>query len=277
MLLSEVKEYLQVFHLELNEEVLQSIEEKRKNAIISKNEQLANELWCLSEVYKVQKTYLRMFHNLKCGNYEKAWCLLDEIDISMGTLRDNFEVGMNRYNLTFINTVIKNYEKVFPDYVFTSRESIIKSEKCSICGKKARLRGGCEHIPGKLYMGELCFREVTEMEFLGVAIVKTPLDKYAILKVKGMDYNYQILEYLMNKLDSPFRPWYVEELRKKKPEYIKLGRNDQCPCGSGKKYKNCCINTEKEYGPHYRITLLGGEEMKEEMIDYSGRWIVKTT
>ena len=20
----------------------------------------------------------------------------------------------------------------------------------------------------------------------------------------------------------------------------KVGRNDQCPCGSGKKYKNCC-------------------------------------
>ncbi|WP_423777530.1 SEC-C metal-binding domain-containing protein, partial [Clostridium tyrobutyricum] len=21
---------------------------------------------------------------------------------------------------------------------------------------------------------------------------------------------------------------------------IKIGRNDLCPCGSGKKYKNCC-------------------------------------
>ena len=23
---------------------------------------------------------------------------------------------------------------------------------------------------------------------------------------------------------------------------VKIGRNDPCPCGSGKKYKNCCIN-----------------------------------
>ena len=22
---------------------------------------------------------------------------------------------------------------------------------------------------------------------------------------------------------------------------IKIGRNDKCPCGSGKKYKKCCI------------------------------------
>jgi len=24
----------------------------------------------------------------------------------------------------------------------------------------------------------------------------------------------------------------------------KVGRNDPCPCGSGKKYKNCCLNKE---------------------------------
>ena len=25
----------------------------------------------------------------------------------------------------------------------------------------------------------------------------------------------------------------------------KVGRNDPCPCGSGKKYKHCCLNEEK--------------------------------
>lgn len=24
-------------------------------------------------------------------------------------------------------------------------------------------------------------------------------------------------------------------------QILKVGRNDPCPCGSGKKYKNCCI------------------------------------
>jgi preprotein translocase subunit SecA len=28
---------------------------------------------------------------------------------------------------------------------------------------------------------------------------------------------------------------------KKQPRHVKkVGRNDPCPCGSGKKYKNCC-------------------------------------
>jgi hypothetical protein len=28
----------------------------------------------------------------------------------------------------------------------------------------------------------------------------------------------------------------------------KIGRNDSCPCGSGKKYKRCCAKTETEMG-----------------------------
>lgn len=28
----------------------------------------------------------------------------------------------------------------------------------------------------------------------------------------------------------------------------KIGRNSLCPCNSGKKYKNCCINKKKENG-----------------------------
>jgi uncharacterized protein YecA (UPF0149 family) len=31
---------------------------------------------------------------------------------------------------------------------------------------------------------------------------------------------------------------HTQKVRK----YDKIGRNDPCPCGSGKKFKNCCIN-----------------------------------
>jgi hypothetical protein len=29
-----------------------------------------------------------------------------------------------------------------------------------------------------------------------------------------------------------------------KDDKIKTGRNDPCPCGSGKKYKRCCLNAK---------------------------------
>lgn len=34
----------------------------------------------------------------------------------------------------------------------------------------------------------------------------------------------------------------------------KVGRNDPCPCGSGKKYKSCCMNKPKP--PPFKAKLL---------------------
>ena len=35
-------------------------------------------------------------------------------------------------------------------------------------------------------------------------------------------------------------------------EFDKIGRNDPCPCGSGKKYKNCCLKNG-EYETHIEL------------------------
>ena len=41
-------------------------------------------------------------------------------------------------------------------------------------------------------------------------------------------------EYTMNRGEEEASPATV------KREGVKVGRNDPCPCGSGKKYKKCC-------------------------------------
>jgi len=45
----------------------------------------------------------------------------------------------------------------------------------------------------------------------------------------------------------------IENIQAKKPEQEvttgpKVGRNEPCPCGSGKKYKKCCLGQEKAKG-----------------------------
>ena len=35
---------------------------------------------------------------------------------------------------------------------------------------------------------------------------------------------------------------YFESLKQFKLSSNKIGRNDNCPCASGRKYKKCCIN-----------------------------------
>ena len=260
MELNVIKEYLQTLHTEMQEDILQNLLEKKKIAIIDQDEILANELWCLIKVYEIQKDYLTMFQLLKSGNYKEAWNLMNRIDISLGNLRDNFEEEMRYYHLPFINQIIKCYEDAYPNFIYSSREGIIKEEECSICGKKVLLRGGCNHIPGKLYMGELCLRKVTNYEFIGIAIVKNPLDKYSVLTFENYDYNFQILDYLMKKLDSPFRKWNIKKIKIKNSKFINIEKNKVCSCGSGKKCTNCCYNFPRKYAIHYKITLLDNEK-----------------
>jgi hypothetical protein len=65
--------------------------------------------------------------------------------------------------------------------------------------------------------------------------------------------NFIILCSFVSILDV-FRKEELEEIeanrsfvpRKEQEKVIKVGRNDPCPCGSGKKYKKCCINKESE-------------------------------
>ncbi len=56
---------------------------------------------------------------------------------------------------------------------------------------------------------------------------------------------------------------------KNKIKKVKTGRNSPCPCGSGKKYKNCCLNAPKkvlslkqEYKRKYDIRLKEPEEIE---------------
>lgn len=48
----------------------------------------------------------------------------------------------------------------------------------------------------------------------------------------------------MKKFEAMAKAWKDAHTQKIR-EYKKIGRNDLCPCGSGKKYKNCCLDSEK--------------------------------
>ncbi len=49
-----------------------------------------------------------------------------------------------------------------------------------------------------------------------------------------------------DEIDSVLKDDYSEPAMEEiKPKEKKIGRNDPCPCGSGKKYKKCCMGKEK--------------------------------
>lgn len=44
---------------------------------------------------------------------------------------------------------------------------------------------------------------------------------------------------------EPEEDYFEPEMDVAKPKKVKIGRNEPCPCGSGKKYKKCCMGKER--------------------------------
>ena len=75
-----------------------------------------------------------------------------------------------------------------------------------------------------------------------------------------VDQKVQTLEDVAVKQQSTSR-MYLGKTRTIVREYEKIGRNDKCPCGSGKKYKNCCLSSGK-YEKNHTLTALEAADVK---------------
>lgn len=271
----DVEKYLSIKNVSLDNVFGEEIEELRQNAILNQNEGEANYCWCLQQIFKIQKGYVSAIHDLKNQKYEDAWLTFDSIDIALGCLEDNFDVTLDndKYHMVFIGRMIKEYQKLFPYCHFLSRECVVKAEQCSICGQPISLRHPCGHKVGKLYMGELCLRKVVDMEFKAFSIVTDPFDKYSYVKLPDQEYDYGMLETLMKEIESPYDEFYIETVKVTKPEYKNVGRNEICPCGSGKKYKKCHLGTKTELMDHHKI-FFSKQSLKNEnrFVGYFGTW-----
>ena len=266
MVVAEIDHYLRIKNkIEFDDDVAVELNRLWEKAIIALNETDANLCWCYNAIFNIQKKYVQIYHQLKNNKYEEAWNMLEGVSIAIGNLRANFDVGNeieDPYQINFIKHEIKQLIRLFPYKFFASREEIVKEEICSICGKKITLRNKCGHRIGKLYMGKMCSRIITKTEPIAIALVEDPVDMYAVIKPENFEFNYSAVDMAMKVLKSPYEKWYVDIFPIIKREFdCKIGRNDLCPCKSGKKYKSCCMGTQKMYVDHYRINILGSDKL----------------
>lgn len=186
----------------------------KKLAVQDDDQEAAKYLWCLEQVLKVKSLFVEAFRLMKNGDFQSAWYNLDRSDIELGFLRWHIDYSDNKFDLLFIEREIPKYQELFPYDFFTSRESIESDFTCSICGAKMGIRNKCSHQVGEIYNGEMCCRQINKIDFLAISIVKKPFDKYTILQANGVEYNYYLLESLMQYLDDLFEEWGydIEEL-----------------------------------------------------------------
>lgn len=269
--INDIKNYLNKFRqTNLDVSVLHELKALKELEVSLGNQVAAKEIWCLEQVCKVIQHYISAYKNLQNKEHFKAWCEFDRAEIELSFLRKHLNFEDNKYYLKFYDKMLFQYTKLFPYQYFMSRESIIKRASCSICGQTISLRKPCGHRLGEIYNGEQCFSTVEDIEFLAMAIVKNPFDKYTVLFPEGLEYDYTILDSLLIQLTGPYDDWDLEILKKRKQEFDRLGRNEPCPCKSGKKYKLCCRGTDNELFDHHRITLhtaVSGEIMPMKIVN----------
>lgn len=87
-----------------------------------------------------------------------------------------------------------------------------------------------EQLPGASIDAMSSPNDLVAQEFLSVFTNMIKNDKQYATRIET---HYQMHK---NKIDNEEKP----QLYRLSSE--KTGRNDPCPCGSGKKYKKCCLN-----------------------------------
>jgi hypothetical protein len=146
----------------------------KKEFILKRLESEANLIFCIESTLRVLQYELEMLVHIKEDEMSQAWSDLVNAQVIFGNVIGNYPFKTEHLN--FYMERLSNYEQLlFPKLHFQSVGGIIKKSKCSICDDDYQ---NCDHIKGKLYMGEMCCRVITEMELEEISLVENPANKH---------------------------------------------------------------------------------------------------
>ncbi len=242
-------------------EVLADLSRIKERAVTDRDEPLARAVWCLERIGEVQSSYLQAFSELRSGAFYPAWCTLERCEIALHSLYAHYEEPGNRFGIAFIGAHVERFQSLYPYKYFISPAFLIREARCSICGARFVPRNRCAHRVGEIYGGVACLREIAKFDVLEISLVTNPVQKYSVVFLgqgpANDHYDYSLVGYVPAGLSSPWHGWTSEWTTTRHPHdhYSHVGRNEPCPCDSGKKYKNCCLNESGVLRPHCQVTF----------------------
>jgi len=239
---------------------LANIKMLKKLAVADSDELLAKEMWCYQKIAIICMKYLGAFDEMKVGMYYNAWCILETVETGLHSLERHLEIGHGDHWLRFIKRQVHYFQSLYPYRVFLSPAMVIHEKRCSICDAVIGLRASCAHVTGEIYHGEMRAVRITKADIQEISLVTNPVQKYSVAFAgnKGEDnYNYGMVANVIKRLGSPFDAWTPHWTTRLYPHshFKGVGRNDSCPCGSGLKYKKCCLAKAGISLPHCHITF----------------------
>lgn len=143
--------------------------EAKENAV----EESANKLLSMEKTVQAIIYELEMWVALTGNKPEKAWTALMCAQTSIEDAVKAHDDGIKLEN--YIERLIVMEKLLFPPQIFTSMGAIIKRSTCSICKTKY---GECNHLQGRVYMGEICLRQIDELEHIETSVVPNASNKH---------------------------------------------------------------------------------------------------
>ncbi|MYD85828.1 MAG: hypothetical protein F4023_08605 [Acidobacteria bacterium] len=171
---------IQIDAIGLLDDVLLSLKERKRSAIQSESEDVANAVLGCECVARALRCELQMWLSLKKEDPHAAWDFLIAAQLaSMDAARAHSGLehwAQHHERLSLIQNL------VYPKQVFMSPGGEVVDARCSICDAEY---GGCDHIRGRPYMGEFCHRKIYRMKLTEVSVVEEPANR--LCRVIEMD------------------------------------------------------------------------------------------
>ncbi|MCD6333027.1 MAG: SEC-C domain-containing protein, partial [Bacteroidales bacterium] len=223
-------------------EITEKLNEKLISAYTSKNEAMAKQAWpVVKQVYEKashqyehilvpitdgQKT-LNVHVNLKKSYETKNRELVKSFEKStvLATIDDAWKEHLREMDELKQSVQNASYEQKDPLLVYKLESFDLFKDMIMRVNKE---------VVSLLMKGEIPLREPEEVRE-SHARQKLDMSNYETSKTESPEYSSPQSTVPQSGGGMPQRPAKVQPIRVDK----KIGRNDPCPCGSGKKYKNC--------------------------------------
>ena len=200
------------------------------------------------------------------SNHDLLWerILAQEFSGSWNTLQDALDLlrlikRFSTLDVSFFENQLLELEQAYPYQVFFSIGATVSRFECSICGHDIDSLD-CPHRRGHLYRGEMAYAITRDLKSADhVSLVFNPEDKRYVVVYEDTAEEFRLIRYISESVSSrkfqiaDFARLEWQKRKRPNPEYVSLGRNDRCYCGSGKKFKHCCISKRELEGDHVEV------------------------
>jgi hypothetical protein len=213
-----------------------------------------NDVWVRDTWIGSVYDYLSAWDAILQDTWDEGWPHLQSSRVALNNLTRLAESRA----ASQLDAQARYLDAAFGFNVFFSPEYEIDVMKCDICGEDPR-SDACPHIRGQLYQGRMATSRIIEGRVTGLSIVGKPANRRAVVKIVGVEYDHQVLKAIRSWVCCPLQSFQVLVPARTVFGYeAGGGRNDPCPCDSGKKFKKCCLGKWYTSAPTYHVSLIEG-------------------